>query len=66
MRRSKDEILNTLSTSIRKARRQAADQPGVMRHEMYAKSLTLLYGELKKLPEDHHLFENFEREAPRT
>jgi len=64
----KHEILQTLSTSINKARRRAAEQPEVMRHEMYAKSLCMLYGELEELPEDHGLFERFGRlddSAPR-
>lgn len=61
----KSEILQTLSTSIRKARRRAAEQPEAMRHEMYAKSLCMLYEELEELPDTHRLFENFERNAPR-
>ncbi len=64
----KREILQTLSTSIRKARRRASEEPEVMRHEMYAKSLCMLYGELEELPEDHGLFERFgrlDKTAPR-
>lgn len=60
----KSEILQTLSISIRKARRRAAEQPEVMRHEMYAKSLCMLYDELEELPDNHRLFKNFERTAP--
>jgi hypothetical protein len=61
----KDEILRTLSTSIRRARRRATEQPGVLRHEMYARSLSILYEELEELPEDHRLFEAVDRSLPR-
>ncbi len=61
----KDDILHTLSNSLRRARQRAAEQPEAMRHEMYAKSLRMLYEELEELPEDHRLFESFERESPR-
>lgn len=60
----KTEILETLSTSIQRARRKAAEQPEVMCHEMYAKSLRILYDELEDLPENHHLFERFDGSAP--
>ena len=62
----KHEILKTLSNSLRKARQRAAQQPDVLRHEMYAKSLRMLYQELEELPENHQLFERFDREAPHS
>lgn len=58
----KSDFLWRLTLRIESAQRRVTEEPGNLRHEMYVKSLRLLYRDLDAMPEDHLLFKNWGRE----
>ncbi len=58
----KSNFLWRLTLRIESAQRRVMEDPGNMHHEIYVKSLRLLYRELDAMPEDHLLFRNWARE----
>ncbi len=58
----KSDFLRHLVLRIESAQRWVMEEPGNPHHEIYVKSLRLLYRDLKAMPEDHRLFKNWARE----
>lgn len=58
----KADFLFRLSERIEAAQRRHSADPDNLRHEMYVKSLRMLYRDLDALPMDHRLFKNWSLE----